>query len=75
MKKIAAYVAAMTLTMTAASVVGTRPVSADDPIANMNGTQAEAMLEKAVSTKISASLTGNVDKDFATIMMAHEKVG
>jgi hypothetical protein len=42
---------------------------------SMDCTKAESMLESAVANKVPAMMTGDVDKDFATIIMVHEKVG
>jgi hypothetical protein len=33
------------------------------------------MLDSAVSSKVSTIMTGDVDKDFAALMVLHEKVG
>lgn len=66
-------VAALTTASASLSIV-VRPAAADDAMANMDCTQAESMLETAIKTRI-GTLTGDVDKDFATIMMVHEKVG
>jgi uncharacterized protein (DUF305 family) len=75
MKILRMYVAAIALTVTSLSIVGIGPVGADDGTASPDCTQAEALLEKAVTVKIPALLTGNVDKDFVVIMMAHDRVG
>ncbi len=75
MKKRGISFATLALLMACVGAVGTRPVSADGQPATMNCTQAEAMLEKAVTSKIPALMTGDVDRDFAALMMAHEKVG
>ena len=64
------------LATTSASISTTvRPAAAADPMTSMDCTQAESMLESAVSTKASTLMTGDVDKDFAALMMLHEKVG
>jgi hypothetical protein len=43
-------------------------------MATMDCTQAESMLENAVANKVPAMMTGDVDKDFATIIAVHERV-
>ncbi len=49
--------------------------AAAEPMTSLDCTQAESMLDSAVSSKASTIMTGNVDKDFATLMLLHEKVG
>jgi hypothetical protein len=39
------------------------------------GAAAEPMLNTAVASKASTLMTGDVDKDFATLIMIHDKVG
>ena len=75
MKKmlIAGLVAVIAAASVSISVV--RPAIADDAMTGMDCTQAESMLDAAVSSKASTLMTGDVDKDFATLMMLHEKVG
>lgn len=51
------------------------PVAAADAMASLDCTQAESMLENAVKNRVPALMTGDVDKDFATIMRVHERVG
>ena len=52
-----------------------RVAMAADAMTSMDCTQAESLLDSAVSSKASTIMTGNVDSDFATLMMLHEKVG
>ncbi len=63
------------LTTTSASISAVRPASAADASESIDCTQAESMLETAVATRVSSAMTGDVDKDFTTLMMLHEKVG
>jgi hypothetical protein len=63
------------LVITSASIsMATRPVAAA-PMTTIDCTKAESMLDSAVSNKASTMLTGDVDKDFAALMVMHEKVG
>ncbi len=64
------------LVATSGSICTTaRPAAAADAMTTIDCTQAESMLDSAVSSKASTIMTGNVDKDFAALMMLHEQVG
>ncbi len=69
------WLAAALIASSASISTSVRPAAAADPMTSMDCTQAESMLDSAVSSKASTIKTGNVDKDFATLMMLHEKVG
>ena len=74
MNKSLTFLLAALLTTASASVSTVLPASADS-YSNLDCTQAEAMLEQAVKTRIPTLLPGDIDKDFSTIMQVHERVG
>jgi hypothetical protein len=72
MKKAFVLAIAFAAITASTSVVATRPATAADASAPMDCSQAEAMFTDAVKSHV-ASLTGDVDKDFAAIVVDHEK--
>jgi hypothetical protein len=76
MKKVPMLWLLAALVTTSGSIsAAVRPAAAAEPMTTMDCTQAESMLDSAVSSKASTIMTGDVDKDFATLMVLHEKVG
>jgi hypothetical protein len=69
------WVLALLVTASGSLSTTVRPATAADAMTSMDCTQAESMLDSAVSRKASTIMTGDVDKDFAALMILHEKVG
>jgi phosphodiesterase/alkaline phosphatase D-like protein len=72
MPKALVFVLALSSTIAASSLLTSGPAGARDDMAKMDCTQAEAMFTDAVKSHVGA-MTGDVDKDFAMIVMDHEK--
>ncbi len=75
MRKLPLILLAALIATASSSITTARPAVADDSMVISDCSQAESMLNTAVSAKASTILTGDVDKDFVTLMMLHESVG
>jgi hypothetical protein len=73
-KKLCIWLIAI-LAASVAPIAAVAPGAAAEPMTTMDCTQAESMLNTAVASKASTLMTGDVDKDFATLIMIHDKVG
>jgi hypothetical protein len=69
------WLVAVLVTASGSVFATVRPAAAAEPMTAMDCTQAESMLDSAASSKASTIMTGDVDKDFAALMLLHEKVG
>lgn len=73
MKRTLTFGLAVALAAASASIITVAPVTAADAVPTMDCTQAESMFESALVARRPA-MTGDVDKDFMTIVMRNERV-
>lgn len=67
------FIAVGVSTLTATSVLTAAPASADDMMSKMDCTKAGSMMADAAKMGTTATMSGDVDKDFMVVMMDHEK--